>query len=199
MSKDLGEAEASPKVAYVLGNGPSLTPEFLDGIIGEVSFAVNRIHLIYPLTEWRPTYYVRTEPPNLAGVDPQGFFDECRIHIDAGERCIFPKWQRELGTHENVEYINTCHHYKYGVENAPSAWHLPFVCDFGTVVSVAMQIAVLKGFDEIRLAGCDLVDGHMVEDYGPSLIQTELWAKAHEIARACCPIPIKNMKEYTDG
>ncbi len=185
----------SPKIAYVLGNGPSLTPKFLDLIIGEVSFAVKRIHLIYPLTEWRPTYYVRTEPPG-GDSDPERFFDECRIHIDAGEQCIFPKWQRELETLENVEFINTCHHFKYGVDKAPSAWHLPFVCDFGTVVTVAMQLAVLKGFDEIRLAGCDLVGGHFTEDYGPGQIQTELWAKAHEIARASCPIPIITMKEY---
>ena len=182
-----------PKTAYVLGNGPSLTPEFLDGIIGEDSFAVNRIHLIYGKTMWRPTYYVRTEPPNPKDYDSEQFFDECRLHIDAGEKCIFPKWGDVLGEHPNVEYINTCHHVKYGVENAPSSWHLPMVCDFGTVVTAAMQLAVLKGYEKIILAGCDLTGGHFTEDYGPSKIQTELWKKAHEIAERSCPIPIEKL------
>lgn len=190
----LGEAPASPKIAYVIGNGPSLTPAVLDGLIGKNTFAVNRIHLIYDKTDWRPTYYVRTEPPNPEDYDSGEFFRECKLHIDAGEQCIFPNWERELGQHENVEYINTCHHVKYGVENAPSCWHLPMVCDFGTVVTAAMQIAVLKNYDKIVLVGCDLVGGHFTDDYGPSKIQTKLWAKAHEIARRCCPIPIEDIR-----
>ena len=184
------------RIAFVIGNGPSLTPEWLDHLVDQnvTTFAVNRIHLVYHLTEWRPTYYVRTEPPG--GDDPERFFQECRLHIDAGELCVFPHWEDELGQHKNVEYINTCHHYKYGADNAPSAWHLPMVCDFGTVVTAAMQVAVMKGYEAIVLAGCDLTGGHFTEDYGPSLIQTDLWKKAHEIARRSSPVPIINLMEY---
>lgn len=185
----MGGVETHPPIAYVLGNGPSLTPEFLDSIKGHISFAVNRIHLIYGKTEWRPTYYVRTEPPQKGG-DPKTFFDECRIHIEAGVKCVFPSpWRETLGEHDNVEYVNTCHHFKYGVDKAPSAWHLPLVCDYGTVVTAAMQIAVLKGYKELRVAGCDLVGGHFDKNYGGE-IQTDLWTKAHEIARKSCPVKL---------
>lgn len=155
------------------------------------SFATNRIHHIYPFTRWRPTYYVRTEPP--MGGDPVSFFEECKLHIAAGEKCIFPHWEEEVGIHPNVEFINTCHHYKYPADHkkTPQEWHLPMVCDFGTVLTAAMQIAVLKGYSRIFLVGCDLTGGHFSEkDNG--LTQTELWRKAHEIAKKSCPIPIYN-------
>ena len=175
--------------AIVVGNGPSLAKVDLERLVGD-TFATNRIHLIYPRTNWRPTYYVRTEPP--AGDERERFFAECRLHIDSGEQCIFPSaWKETLGEHPNVEYINTCHHFKYGVDNAPSAWHLPLVCDFGTVVTVAMQLAVLKGYDEIYLIGCDLTGGHFADNY-EGAIQTELWRKAHEIAKKSCPVPVYN-------
>ena len=40
--------------AFIVGNGPSLKPWQLDRIKGEASYGVNRIHLIYPETSWRP-------------------------------------------------------------------------------------------------------------------------------------------------
>lgn len=49
---------------FVIGNGPSLTAEDLTELQGKGidSFAVNRIYRIFPQTEWRPTYYVSTDP-----------------------------------------------------------------------------------------------------------------------------------------
>ena len=48
--------------AFVIGNGPSLSPGDLDLIQGEVSLASNLIHLIYPQTSWRPTFVSITDP-----------------------------------------------------------------------------------------------------------------------------------------
>lgn len=49
---------------FVIGNGPSLTAEDLTELHnrGIDSFAVNRIYKIFPQTQWRPTYYVSTDP-----------------------------------------------------------------------------------------------------------------------------------------
>lgn len=64
--------------AFVVGNGPSLKDMCLDKLVGEVTFAMNRIDLLYgPApdygirgTVWRPTYYVFIE---WLGVDkPHG-------------------------------------------------------------------------------------------------------------------------------
>lgn len=47
--------------AFVIGNGPSLTAADLDLIAGEISFASNKIYLIYEQTSWRPTYFTVTD------------------------------------------------------------------------------------------------------------------------------------------
>ena len=43
---------------FLIGNGPSLRAEDLDALekLGEITFACNFIHRIYPSTAWRPTY-----------------------------------------------------------------------------------------------------------------------------------------------
>lgn len=178
--------------AWIVGNGTSLKDTPLD-LIREDSFACNRIHKIYRDVHWRPTYYVRTEPP--AQEDTSGpFFDECKLHIELGEKCIFPSaWREVLGEHRNIEYVNTCHHFKYDHlhKKAPKEWHLPMLCDFGTVLTAMMQLAVLKGYDELILVGCDLTGAHFTADYEGS-IQTQLWKYAHDVAAKSCPIPVYN-------
>lgn len=42
---------------FVIGNGPSLTPEQLDSIKGFQSIASNKIHLIFEKTSWRPDWF----------------------------------------------------------------------------------------------------------------------------------------------
>ena len=48
---------------FIIGNGPSLTAEDLTALHKEgiATFAVNRIFKIFPLTPWRPTYYVNSD------------------------------------------------------------------------------------------------------------------------------------------
>lgn len=63
--------------AFVVGNGPSLKKMCLDKLVGEVTFAMNRIDLLYQPapdygirgTVWRPTYYLFIE---WIGVDKPG-------------------------------------------------------------------------------------------------------------------------------
>lgn len=43
--------------AVVIGNGPSLEISDLNRLMGEVTFASNKIYLAYDQTDWRPTYY----------------------------------------------------------------------------------------------------------------------------------------------
>lgn len=176
-------------LAVVVGNGESLKQTPLEKI-KHPAFAVNRIHKLYPLISWRPTYYVRTEPPG--GVEfPEEFRDECRLHVSLGEQCTFPKiWREWLSDHSNVTYRNTCRHFSRNY--VPSGWHLPMLCDYGTVITAAIQEAVIRGFSEVALVGCDLEGAHFSDDYGKSAIQTELWRKAHELAKRESPVPIYN-------
>jgi hypothetical protein len=143
----------------VVGNGPSLSVDQLDMIAeaGIPSIACNRISLIYSETKWRPTIYVHPEnfSPDLEYV---------REHVAMGIECwlggIFaahPVGQFDIDA-PNVHWLKACHHWQCNFDDKemPDEWHLPQICSFGGSVNVAMQIAVLKGFDEIILLGCDL-------------------------------------------
>ncbi len=143
---------------FVIGNGKSLTIEQLNMIIGQPSIACNRINLIYPETDWRPDVYVH--PESLAPDLP--FIQE---NIDLGIDCFLgehfakpPRGTMTLDDAPNITWLNDCHHHLYNFDSpeVPDEWHMPQPCTFGGSVNLAMQVAVLKGYDEIVLLGCDL-------------------------------------------
>lgn len=187
------------KRAIIVGNGPSLHKTPLEKLQG-ATWGVNRINLIYPHTSWRPDYYVRVETIN--DDDPTDFWSDVHLHIDMGTYCFFPRWELMLGEHDHVHYFTHCHHYMFpaGHEKSPREWHLPQPCDFGTVVTTAMQLAVMEGFKEIYLVGCDLgYDSKTPHFYDSSQEKRRTAAEthaslmqAHENAKKSCPIPIYN-------
>src|SRR3990172_5386329 len=137
---------------FIIGNGKSLKASDLDPIMGQPSFACNRIGLIYPETKWRPTAYIH--PESLAPDIP--YIQE---NIDLGIECYIGEYfQKGITSGPNVKFIKDCHHHLLDFDSAelPDEWHLPQPCTFGGSVNVAMQIAVLNGFDELVLMGCDL-------------------------------------------
>lgn len=157
---------------FIVGNGKSLTPADLDLIAGQPSIACNRINLLYPQTKWRPSIYVHPESlaPDLPFI---------RENIELGIECYLgehfakpPKGVMDLDDAPNIHWINDCHHHLCRFDNSelPDEWHLPQLCSFGGSVNVAMQVAVLRGFDELVLLGCDLEykdkkPSHMHPDY----------------------------------
>jgi len=158
---------------FVIGNGVSLRTADLDLIYGQPSIACNRINLIYSETKWRPTIYVH--PESFAPDMP--FIQE---NVDAGIECYLgeryaapPVGVFDMKDAPNIHWIKECHHWCENFDsqnNLPDEWHLPQLCSFGGSVNVAMQIAVLKSFDEIILLGCDLQyrdrkPSHMHKDY----------------------------------
>lgn len=156
-----------------MGCGPSLAETNLDLLIGEVSFATNRIHLVYEQTEWRPTYYVRAEGMELHNEpDPRIWMADIEAHADIPiyGNLYFPK---KLGyTPDNWNAIKSCAHYDthYDDKNCPHLWHFPNLCTFGSSVNVAIQLAVQMGYAPIYLVGCDLgyKDGepsHFTDEY----------------------------------
>jgi hypothetical protein len=46
------------KRCFIIGNGPSLKPEDLEKLKGEITFASNKIYKIFNKTTWRPTFYM---------------------------------------------------------------------------------------------------------------------------------------------
>jgi len=172
--------------AWIIGNGESLGKTPLDKLAGEVTFSTGRINLLLKEIDWRPTNYVLAEE---AGVR-----DEPRIRRDLREialkvnACYFQAGLIGLTQvpHPNClfEFFTTCQHANTG---PPETWHLPELCAYGSSVHVALQIATLQGYSPLYLLGCDLVGGHFADNYGESLVQTNLWRHAHEIAHRSNP------------
>lgn len=139
----------------IVGNGTSLTAEQLNrvGEAGVQSIACNRINLIYPETKWKPDYYVH--PESLAPDVP--YIQE---NIDLGIECYVGEHFIKQGivAAPNVTFIKDCHHHLHNFDSqeVPDEWHFPQPCTFGGSVNFAMQTAVLKGFTELILIGCDL-------------------------------------------
>lgn len=144
----------------VVGNGSSLTVDQLENVkkAGIPSIACNRINLVYSKTSWRPSFYIH--PESLAPDMP--FIQE---NVDMGIECYLGEHYAKppvgkLGMEDapNIRWIKECWHHlnNFDSPEALDEWHLPQLCSFGGSVNMAMQLAVLKGFDEIILIGCDL-------------------------------------------
>ena len=180
-------------MVYVIGNGPSLKYIDFDKLTGHRTYTVNEIWKLWhndPKVKWRPTDYVRCEKPRLdaeaadrdiwhmSAIKNLNFHLEKRLEI-SWRRCR----RSNISTHNN--HFETCD----GKEGHD--WHLPQICGYGTVVTTAIQIAVLDGADEIYLLGCDLtMPSHPWGEAG--IDRNDLALRAHKTAALCSPIPIYN-------
>jgi len=200
---------------FVLGNGPSLAETNLDLLIGENTVALNRINLIYPTTEWRPTIYVKTDHnPRLVDI----YNDENKLNVGVSEKSYLwdefkngdpEKPHRHLpvgmGNNPKVTWVPRCeHHYAfvYSKKRAQS-WHLPEICTAFSGIGPAMQVAVLNGATEIYLLGCDLGYGneighdHFSTDYSLNTKKLTKWdidnvSYCHAVAKHTSGVPIFN-------
>lgn len=86
-------------------------------------------------------------------------------NIDLGIECWIgehyaepPRGKMYLKDAPNIHFIKDCHHHlnKFSDEDTLDEWHLPQPCSFGGSVNFMMQLAVIHGFSELVLLGCDL-------------------------------------------
>ena len=136
---------------FLIGTGPSLTPEDLDKLKGEYSFASNRIYLIFDKTSWRPSYFAAHDAMFLARCHR-----ETRRHISSpvfyalssvtdfalkGERFYFSGGAADWypNDHLSVEFSESPSMLNWG----------------GTVTYDCMQLAAYMGFREVYLLGMD--------------------------------------------
>lgn len=196
--------------AWVLGNGPSLAKTNLDLLVDEVTFGVNRVHLIYPQTKMRVKFYVRAE--EAFGMEVEDWLDDFLAQVEVPETQIYCNqyFTKHIERHFNntdirarVHRIKTCPHYLMHFDNkdCPHTWHQG-LCTFGSSVNVAVQLAVQMGYSPIYLVGCDLgyrdeTPSHFAEGYEMGDIQPARYANsdtlaAHMIASRSSPVPILN-------
>lgn len=143
------------KRCFVIGNGPSLTPEDLDKIKDEYSFASNRIYHIFSMTQWRPTWYL--------SIDNNVIYSEIDTIKKSGN---FPKLlnfkAKKYGRseEENIHYIVFKGKYRINVFKPHSPQTLSddasaFLSQVSSVTVTAIELAIYMGFKEIYLLGVD--------------------------------------------
>ena len=131
----------------IVGNGPSLTAEDLTRLydLNVSTFACNRIHLIFPQTNWRPTYYFISDPKiimqyegEIEGVDPEHRF--------------FPKRYRDIiaeGVFYNTLEFDWENEGKFSLDASKGIYPA------ASVTTEMIQFAYYMGFNEIYLIGVD--------------------------------------------
>lgn len=180
---------------FIVGNGASLneTPLYLLSERGEHSFGMNKIHLIYPTTIWRPTHYFLMD---LAPYDDAWM--EYAARNEQAKRFLWDGWN--IG--EDANYVHQCkkHHF-YASDNLDkrvTSWHLPEICTAFNSIYTMMQLSVMMGYDEIFLLGCDLWgngENHFTPDYARSEDIERRNRDAlylHQVSKQSCPVPIVN-------
>ena len=133
---------------FVIGNGPSLTVSDLEKIKGEVTFAANKIYLIFNQTDWRPRYHVLEDDYILSQ-----HYEEIRCwkgftkfinhnwkHLFRGDRnTIWYRW-RSPGQPEYPKFSDDALKGIYGGS---------------TVTYITLQLAYFMGFTRVYLIGVD--------------------------------------------
>ena len=149
------------KRAFLVGNGPSLSKAPFDLFAKEYTFGMNRIALIFKMTDWRPTYFVGVSTL-MVDTSLSHYHLDFLDGIDAAEIAFI--WSGLIGIsslnrRKNVVFID-CSEMEH-VESHEAM--LEFWSDdiservskFGTSMFTALQIAAWMGFDPIYLIGVD--------------------------------------------
>lgn len=196
---------------FVLGNGPSLKDAPFDRLKGEVTFATNRIALLYDQTDWRPSYFVLTSHSTYQGP----WLEDAIKTIAAGVPSFI--WIRLFDILPFHEYDNICwidcHNDGVAPLEVPDEWWsndiAKGVTKFGGSATPMAQIASYMKFDPIYFIGMDgnwrhWKDGkdpnHFYDDYGigshASDFRISWWNIAsqlsHEFIARNCPRRVFN-------
>jgi hypothetical protein len=140
------------KRCFVIGNGPSLLPSDLAvlHLKNEFCIASNRIHLIFPETDWRPQYYGIEDVPTAKAVADS--------ICDSGIQTIF--YASYLEQYFAVPNRNTVGFRLLPRVQPPIKPRFSmnaikgFYCG-GSITYTLLQIAYWLGFEEVVLLGVD--------------------------------------------
>ena len=169
---------------FVVGNGPSLKDTPLDKLIGEDSFAMNRIAMVFDKTKWRPTFYSMV----TVGVHDPNWASSAKEVVDMG--IISFVWWPLLGylcdpykIPTNI-FIVECSHAITDTDIVPPdnwwSWDIgEKISKHGTSMLAALQIAVFMGFNPIYLVGADNYwePFDYEEDKDPNHFDDKYWQK----------------------
>ncbi len=128
---------------FLLGNGPSLREMNLSPLNNYYTFGLNKIHLIFPKTEFRPSYHVAVNPIVVAQSKSDFEQMDCPSFLPI-DHCRTGEEQDN-----SIFYINSPESQAFS-KDATQA-----VCQGSTVTYAAMQLAWFMGFENVFLVGVD--------------------------------------------
>ncbi len=152
---------------FIIGNGPSLTPEDLNLIKDETTFASHRIFNIFELTEWRPTYYIGQDVTLLKEISQHAKnvvadYKFLTIQVQDIYKSIFNDaiyfFLRSTNFYPNLPKFST---------DASRQLYEGYSVTYG-----AIQLAVYMGFKEIYLLGVDF-NYSLTVDHGGKITKTD--------------------------
>lgn len=140
---------------FILGNGPSLALSDIETIRDEVTFASNKIYLLFDQTDWRPTYYTVEDTLVMAQCEEA-------VRDMTGTIKLLPHHMMHVARRHKSYHV-----YRYlRAANPKQPLTDPDFPDFSTdstqgvawgstVVYSQIQLAVHMGFSSIALLGLD--------------------------------------------
>jgi hypothetical protein len=196
---------------WIIANGSSLNQTPLDLLKDEITWGMNRIHLHYPKTSWRPTYYLMVDYNQQ---NPKDYWKECiQAHLHTKKYLwdgfrdghAYFEFEPISGDTPNTTWIPRCkkHHYYMATNwKRAEAWHFPTICTAFSGIGAMMQLAVQEGATELYIVGADLYvpdyrQNFFTENYTDDqrprdeLDNTNM-TQVHTVARRSSPIPIFN-------
>jgi hypothetical protein len=199
---------------WIIANGSSINHTPLELLKNEVTWGMNRIHLHYPDTTWRPTYFLMVD------------FNQQNNPLDYWKDCIYAHWEtpkflwdgfhsgdsgypdlgQGIGEVPNTTWIPRCkrHHYYQGdnYRKRAESWHFPDICTAFSGIGAMMQLAVLNGATELYIVGADLYlpdyrknffTQNYTDDQRPrDVLDNTNMNQVHAVARRSSPVPIFN-------
>lgn len=159
------------KRCFIIGNGPSLKPEDLDRIQGEITFAANRIYMIFPKTSWRPTFYCVQDENVLLEMEKRDLEKTANESQSTFMRMhSFRKIKKNKINIRNLVYIPIWV-YQLKSRSAPFTKKADrYIYDGSTVTYMSMQLAAYMGFQEIYLIGVDNNFPYRMEEDGKVIV-----------------------------
>ncbi len=192
------------KRCFIIGNGPSLTPEDLENLKNEDTFAFNRIFYMFDKTDWRPTYYMCIDVGVLG------------MNLPEIQKLELPNIILSSIVKEKVEKASNIHYLfdyaKFKINRF--AFDKPYIsedlsdhfCFCFTVTFDAIQLAIYMGYSEIYLLGVDhnysamadskgkITKDESVKDYFQGLEKTNITVMNYEATTAA----FESAREYAD-
>jgi hypothetical protein len=154
------------KRCFLIGNGPSLNVTPLERLKDEYTIGVNSIAQIFPRTTWRPWGYVVSYNVNR-GPETYATFQKA---IDAAQiSFVGPRMRVEpMGPNVYRVPIKMYVTPDRKVRLAFWSWSCDkVICQFGSVMFMALQIVCYLGFNPIYMLGIDHTNPqeHFCDDY----------------------------------